>query len=72
MTPVSAPLWIGSPADSPHSHSFTHPASAKCGRPMLGMRQITDKQALVYLGNARCTSCFPGWVAHRSRHWGAA
>ena len=51
-------LYLRFFGDEPHRRN---PATgnASCGVNLRGSKEITDKQALVWLGNRRCHGCFP-------------
>jgi hypothetical protein len=58
-------LYIASPADRPHGESDL-PGLTVCGKNLAGMEPISESQALVFLGDARCHGCFPGHAQSRS------
>jgi hypothetical protein len=51
-------LYIRSLRDQPHRMSNL-PEFARCGALLTRARPITEAQARVFLGDARCPSCFP-------------
>jgi hypothetical protein len=51
-------LYIRSSRDLPHRMSNL-PEFARCGALLTRARPITEAQARVFLGDARCPSCFP-------------
>jgi hypothetical protein len=53
-------LYIRSAHDMPHARNGAGSLS-KCGLIIGDAKPITEKQALVYLENARCLGCFPNW-----------
>lgn len=62
-------LYIRHPNDLPHAED-DETDLAKCGALIVGAKKITELQALVWLKNARCAGCFPGWTTggHGVRH----
>jgi hypothetical protein len=64
-----ADLYIRSKGDLPHTADDGH-TEARCGVWLGRAMKITAAQALVYLGDARCPRCFPGWTTggHGVRH----
>lgn len=52
-------LYIRRPGDDPHTQNLSRPAEALCGVPLIGAKEITEVQALVYLGDRRCVRCSP-------------
>lgn len=50
-------LYLGSAHDAPHSQHPYMPATTACGKPMVGLQEITATQALVYLSDRRCKDC---------------
>ena len=61
-------LYIGHAQD--HPHAAHDGAWTRCGYPLGKLRKITDKQALVYLGDRRCPACFPLWSQQKGQHHG--
>lgn len=59
-------LFIRSRHDAPHRASAL-PEFAECGAVLLRAEPITEAQALVFLDDARCLDCFPGWGLHLAR-----
>jgi hypothetical protein len=57
-------LYIRYAEDDPHRASEIRPGSAHCGVPLAGAQAITEKQALVYLGDRRCKTCWPNHGIH--------
>jgi hypothetical protein len=55
-------LYIRTALDPPHSMRFAEPGRFRCGQPVAGAYEISENQALVYLDNARCPGCFPGYA----------
>jgi hypothetical protein len=62
-------LYIRFGGDLPHTPDDVE-HTAKCGVYLGHARKISEAQALVYLGNPRCPTCFPGWTTggHGVRH----
>lgn len=57
-------LYIRTPTDDPHSMSAEFPGFAECGATLIDAKEVTEAQALIWLGNRRCHVCFPGHAAH--------
>lgn len=55
-------LWLRSRNDVPHCLSRAWPGKTACGRALFGAQRITELQALVWLDDARCPTCFPQHV----------
>jgi hypothetical protein len=54
-------LFIRHPNDLPHAQDGDTNMS-KCDIWLAGANKISEVQALVYLKDARCSRCFPGWT----------
>lgn len=52
-------LFVRHIGDPPHLQNPDRPAQTICRKPLLGAKQITAAQALVWLGDQRCTVCDP-------------
>lgn len=50
-------LFLAPNQETPHTEHPFGPATVACGKPLVGMREITETQALVWLGNRRCQRC---------------
>lgn len=57
-------LYLRSPGDMPHLQDPARPAQSRCRLPLTGARAITEAQALVWLGDARCSVCDPAHKYH--------
>lgn len=59
-------LYIRSIADMPHALGTENSLIpvAVCGVVLSAAEQITEAQALIFLGNRRCSDCFPGRGHH--------
>lgn len=60
-------LYIRHRTDLPHAVSSHTPTSARCGVSLAGAVAITEEQARTFLGDVRCTGCFPDW-SHKKRY----
>ena len=52
-------LYIRWPNDDPHAKHEFRPGVARCGAVLIKAAEISEKQALVFLGDRRCPQCFP-------------
>jgi hypothetical protein len=50
-------LFLAPGQEIPHMKHPFGPATTACGRPLNDMKEITEVQALVWLGNRRCKRC---------------
>ena len=62
-------LYIRHPDDDPHERNTVFPNETRCGLSMFTMKEITEKQVLVFLKDRRCNDCHPNWSqAQGHRH----
>lgn len=57
-------LYIRTPNDSPHREHDWRPGVSACDRSLLNAVKITELQALKFLRDQRCSTCFPNWGTH--------
>lgn len=51
-------LYIRNLNDPPHQRNPKAPLVARCGVSLFAAKKISEAQALVYLKNRRCKTCF--------------